>query len=164
MLKKYMDNNKNASDDKNKYDKLIKLEDRSTTPSGKEITNIYLKCPDEIGKGGFSKCYKCIKMPDKTVYAVKEISKFLISKNREKDAKERLKEEIEIHQSLNHDNIVKYKTRFEDDYNIYMILELCENGDLHSLLKTRKKLKEIEVQYYIIQLINALKYLHEKKK
>ena len=156
-----MDNNKISSDDKNEYDNWIKLEDHSTTPSGKGITNIYLKCPDEIGKGGFSKCYKCIKKPDKTVYAVKEISKFLISKQR---AKERLKEEIEIHQSLNHDNIVKYKTRFEDDYNIYMILELCENGDLHSLLKTRKKLKEIEVQYYIIQLINALKYLHEKKK
>ena len=156
-----MDDNKIASDDKNKYDNWIELKDHSTTPSGKDITNIYLKCPDEIGKGGFSKCYKCIKMPDKTVYAVKEISKFLISKQR---AKERLKEEIEIHQSLNHDNIVKYKTRFEDDYNIYMVLELCENGDLHSLLKTRKKLKEIEVQYYIIQLINALKYLHEKKK
>ncbi len=156
-----MDNNKNSSDDKNEYDNWIKLEDHSTTPSGKEIINIYYKYPDEIGKGGFSKCYKCKKKGDNTVYAVKEISKFLISKQR---AKERLKEEIEIHQSLNHDNIVKYKTRFEDDYNIYMVLELCENGDLHSLLKTRKKLKEIEVQYYIIQLINALKYLHEKKK
>ena len=37
---------------------------------------------------------------------------------------------------------------------------MCENQTLNELLKRRKTLSELEVQYYIIKLIEALKYLH----
>jgi polo-like kinase 1 len=42
--------------------------------------------------------------------------------------KQKLITEIKIHQVLNHDNIVRYRHVFEDDENVYIILELCENG------------------------------------
>jgi polo-like kinase 1 len=42
------------------------------------------------------------------------------------------------------------------------MFEYCENKDLSSLLKKRRKLKEIEVQYYIYQLIQALIHLQER--
>jgi len=35
--------------------------------------------------------------------------------------------EIKIHQSLNHNNIVKFKHNFEDNLNVYIVLELCTN-------------------------------------
>lgn len=35
-------------------------------------------------------------------------------------------QEITIHRSLNHPNIVKFHGFFEDNFNIYIILELCK--------------------------------------
>ena len=40
---------------------------------------------------------------------------------------------------------------------------MCHNQTLNELLKRRKRLTEIEVQCYIVQLIKALKYLHSHR-
>lgn len=49
---------------------------------------------------------------------------------------------------------------FEDQENVYILLEICGNQTLNELLKRRKKLQEIEVQCYVLQIVNSLKYLH----
>jgi len=36
--------------------------------------------------------------------------------------------EIKIHKSLHHPNIVDFEECFEDEENVYMVLELCEGG------------------------------------
>ena len=51
---------------------------------------------------------------------------------------------------------------FEDDGCVYMILDLCPNGSLKDLLKSREKLGEIEVRCYMQQLLHAVKYMHSK--
>lgn len=43
--------------------------------------------------------------------------------------------EISIHKSLNHPNIVKFIDFFEDSKNVYIILELCEGGNLNDFFK-----------------------------
>lgn len=43
------------------------------------------------------------------------------------------------------------------------MLELCPNQTLNDLLKRKKKLSDSEIQYYMLQLIDALIYLHEEK-
>lgn len=40
--------------------------------------------------------------------------------------KEKTAQEITIHRSLNHANIVKFHSYFEDVQNIYIVLELCK--------------------------------------
>lgn len=40
--------------------------------------------------------------------------------------KEKMTQEITIHRSLNHPNIVKFHGFFEDSYNVYIVLELCK--------------------------------------
>ena len=40
---------------------------------------------------------------------------------------------------------------------------MCQHQTLNELLKRRKRLTEIEVQCYIVQLIKALKYLHSHR-
>ena len=42
--------------------------------------------------------------------------------------------EIRLHQSLRHPNIVKFEHVFEDQDNVYILLELCENQVHLSLL------------------------------
>ena len=133
---------------------IIKREIKSVR--GDIKTNIYEKI-DFLGKGGFGKCYKGIdKNNNNEIIAIKEIPKKNIYK---KKLKIRLNNGINIHRKLDHKNIVKLKDSFEDYDNVYIILNLCENGDLRTLLNKRKKLKEIEVIYYVYNLISALKYL-----
>lgn len=41
--------------------------------------------------------------------------------------KEKMTQEIQIHRSLNHKNIVKFFSFFDDPQNVYIVLELCKN-------------------------------------
>ena len=106
---------------------------------------------EEFYKGGFSRCYKCMDIKNKKIFVMKESVNNDISNN-----------EIKIHKSLKHKNIVSYKDTIKEDEKIYIIMEFCENKNLAYLIEKRKKLKELEVQYYILQLINALIYMHKK--
>ena len=117
---------------------------------------IEYKKGEKIGKGGFALSYRCINKITKEICLLKEME--INDKN-----KKVFSEESEIHSTLNHENIVKYKGSFEYKEKLYLLLEFCENKDLYTLFKDRKKLKEIEVIYYIKNLIEAVKYLHRKK-
>jgi len=44
-----------------------------------------------------------------------------------------------------------------------MLLELCHHQSLNELLRRRKRLHELEVQSWTMQIINALKYLHARR-
>jgi len=113
-----------------------------------------------LGKGGFARCYEVFDEQNHQLLAAKIIPKKNLIKSR---AKQKLISEIKIHKSINHENIVKFLHYFEDIEYVYILIELCHNKTLHDLLKRRKKLTELEVQYYILQLIKALQYLHNLK-
>lgn len=68
--------------------------------------------------------------------------------------------EIKIHRSIRHLHVVQFQHFFEDSENVYILLELCSNQSMNELLRRRKRLHELEVQCYSMQIINALKYLH----
>eukprot|EP01052_Picozoa_sp_SAG31_P036399 SAG31_NODE_4537_length_3156_cov_1.780831_2_plen_156_part_00 len=82
-------------------------------------------------------------------------------------------------------NVVKFLEWFEDDDNVYMVLELCPNRVrpiptavrshiLHAhklflraqtmmdLVKRRKRLTEPETQYYMSQLLDGMMYMHKE--
>ena len=118
-----------------------------------KVEKEYLK-GEFFGKGGFATCFKVYSREDKKIYMTKEV-----------EYNETIEKEAKIHQSLENDNIVKLYEHFlnKDEDKYYLLMDFCENRDLSKLLKERKKLTEIEVKYYIEHLINALKYLHEKR-
>jgi polo-like kinase 1 len=91
------------------------------------------------------------------VTAAKVILKASLTKSR---AKQKLMSEIKIHRSVKHQYVVQFNHFFEDADNVYILLELCSNQSLNELLRRRKRLHELEVQCYTMQIIAALKYLH----
>ena len=127
--------------------------------NGEETVKKYLK-GRFLGKGGFAKCYELKCVNNKKVFAGKIISKSNIIKP---SAKAKLKSEIKIHKSLSHHNIVKFEHYFEDSDNVYILLELCKSKTLNELLKKRKMLSELEVKYYLYQILLAVKYMHKSK-
>ncbi|KAG6862843.1 hypothetical protein C0993_001281 [Termitomyces sp. T159_Od127] len=70
--------------------------------------------------------------------------------------------EIDLLKNLNHPNIVKYKGFVKTREYLYIILEFCENGSLHAILKRFGKFPENLVAVYISQVLEGLVYLHDQ--
>ena len=113
-----------------------------------------------LGKGGFAKCYEMKRVDTGKFYAAKVFVKKDLSNNR---SRKKLINEIKLHKKLHHQNIVNFEHFFEDKENVYILLELCSNQTLNELVKRRKRLTEIEVQCYLLQIIKALKYIHSHR-
>ena len=145
--------------EQNKTDNQCIVEEKITKVTGDIQIRKYIK-GRLLGKGGFAKCYEFTNMETKQVTAAKVIPKKSLVKSR---AKQKLISEIKIHKSLHHPNIVNFEHYFEDSENVYLLIEICQNQTLNDLLKRRKKLTELEVQCYTIQIIKALKYLHSHR-
>ena len=113
-----------------------------------------------LGKGGFGMCYIYESTKDFIQYAAKIVDKK--KKLQKEKSQQSIVAEINIQKSLNHPKIVKIKSCSEDADNVYIIQELCRNKSLADLLDKRGYLSEFEVQSYMFQLIQGLKYLHDK--
>lgn len=85
-----------------------------------------------IFQGGFAKCYEIKDMNTNRTYAGKIVSKKLLVKSNQK---EKMTQEINIHRSVNHKQIVGFHGFFEDDDFVYVVLELCHKRSLMELHK-----------------------------
>ena len=113
---------------------------------------------DIIGKGGFCTVYKVLYKYTNKYYALKIIDKNSV--NSEEQIKN-LSNELKIMTQLNHPNLLKLISYFEDNENIYIILPLLSNGQLYDIIhKNKKETKEEIIKKYLYQTIEAIEYLH----
>jgi polo-like kinase 1 len=139
-----------------KYDQLV---EEKKTVNGQTYVVQYSK-GKFLGKGGFAKCYEFTNISTNQVIAAKIVSKDSLTRHR---AKQKLMSEIKIHRSLHNSGIVHFESFFEDAENVFILLELCQNQTLNELLRRRKKLTDFETQCFMMQLVQAVKYLHDNK-
>ncbi|CBZ50611.1 putative Aurora kinase(incomplete catalytic triad) [Neospora caninum Liverpool] len=98
--------------------------------------------------------------PDsETVAAIKVLSKATIAQLR---IREQIKKERDIHLRLEHPNIVRFFSSFEDDQQLYFVLEYANGGTLRDRLKRCERMQETEAAHLVFQLADALCYLHGK--
>ncbi|OAD71312.1 serine/threonine protein kinase, partial [Phycomyces blakesleeanus NRRL 1555(-)] len=108
--------------------------------------------------GGFARVYQ-VQGEDERWFAAKVITKAAL---RQSKNKEKLLAEINIHRSMNHNSIIRFDSCFEDQTNVYLIVELCHNKATE-LMKARGRLTEPEVRYILIQILEACRYMHENR-
>uniref|UniRef100_A0A0N5ADM0 Serine/threonine-protein kinase PLK n=1 Tax=Syphacia muris TaxID=451379 RepID=A0A0N5ADM0_9BILA len=112
-----------------------------------------------LGKGGFAQCYKLTDTVTRLTYAGKIISKNALQR---KHQKAKMGMEINIHKSLSHPHIVRLEDFFEDDENVYILLELCSRRSLMELHRRRKAVTEPEARYFTSHVVSACEYLHAR--
>lgn len=112
-----------------------------------------------LGEGGFARCFQ-IRDDSGRIFAAKTVAKASIKSDK---TKTKLLSEIKIHKSMSHPNIVQFIDCFEDDVNVYILLEICPNQSLMDLLKKRKFLTEPEVRYFMTQIIGGIRYMHTRR-
>ena len=118
-----------------------------------------------IGKGTFGEVYLTSKQGVLKKYATKVIEK---SKYNSPKKMKYLTNEITILKDINHPNIVKFVEIHETSKKIYIVTELCNGGNLSNNLenymeKNKIAFSEEIVQYIMKQIIEGVKYLHNKK-
>ncbi|XP_012149837.1 serine/threonine-protein kinase PLK1 isoform X2 [Megachile rotundata] len=112
-----------------------------------------------LGKGGFAKVFLMTDVSNGNEYACK-----IIRKNRmQKIHMQKIAREIMIHKELNHVNVVQLHHYFEDNLNVYMLLEACPRKSLMHVLKYRGKVTEPEARYYMKQMVTGVAYIHSQK-
>lgn len=112
-----------------------------------------------MGKGGFARCYEVTDLQTDKKYACKAISKARIAKPHQQ---QKIANEVELHRGFNGHFIVRFYCYFEDDENVYILLELCTRKSMVQLLKQRRTLTEPEVRYFMAQAVQGVYYLHNE--
>lgn len=110
-----------------------------------------------LGRGGFAHCYEATENDSGRIYAVKVVEKKALKPK----TQAKLKSEIKIHGSLQHEHIVKFERFFEDANNVYILLELCTGQTLMDLQKRKRRLNDLEAQYLMMQTLLGVKYMHQ---
>jgi polo-like kinase 4 len=72
----------------------------------------------------------------------------------------RVANEVEIHWQLRNPSILELFNYFEDEEYVYLVMEICANGNLFDYLKVAKRISEEQVRSLGSQLIKGLIYLH----
>jgi len=151
----YTEEDFKSEDDQNAVKQEILL--RSTFRKNDEVNFKSFSILGELGAGSFGKVYKVIKNDTKRVYAIKMLNKqFLINQKQIKYAIG----ECKILRYLRHPFIISMSYAFQTPKNLYMVLELCPNGDLMTHLSERSRFAESVARFYIAETILALEYLH----
>ena len=128
--------------------------------------NKYKISDKKIGSGGFSEVFIGTDIDTGEIVAVKRVS--LTQKNlQEEQTLLKLSAEIELMQTLDHPNIVKYYDVVKTQSYWYIIMEYCHMGTFQDVIKYNQTIsnyndRESNSYYYLDQLKDALNYLRKK--
>jgi hypothetical protein len=72
-----------------------------------------------------------------------------------------VRREVDILRRLDHPNICRLYEAFEDDQTIYLVLELCDGGDLlERVAVARERLPEKEAAFLFLQMLGSVQHLY----
>ncbi|ORX85673.1 kinase-like protein [Anaeromyces robustus] len=113
-----------------------------------------------LGSGSFSTVKEAVRKSDGSQFAIKIIdaNKFYFDEK----AKIGFKREISILKRLNHNNIIKFYECIEEEGKIYIVTELMKGGNLLKLIEQKKGIPEIETRILFKQILDGIKYLHDR--
>ncbi|KAJ4840374.1 Calcium-dependent protein kinase 24 [Turnera subulata] len=124
-------------------------------------TNIFEKYRfgKELGRGEFGVTYQCFDIETEEVFACKTISKM---KLRTDIDVEDVRREVEIMKHLpKHPNIVSFKEAYEDRDAVYLVMELCEGGELFDRIVAKGHYTERQAARVTKTILEIVKVCHD---
>lgn len=112
-----------------------------------------------IGKGSFGKVCIVQKKDNKKMYAMKYMNKAMCIR---KDAVRNVFREVEILSSLDHPFLVNLWYTFQDEEDMFMVVDLLLGGDLRFHIQQEVRFEESHIQLYVCEIALALDYLRKK--
>ncbi|PQQ01948.1 CDPK-related kinase 5 [Prunus yedoensis var. nudiflora] len=127
----------------------------------KELTS-RLEVGDEVGRGHFG--YTCSARFKKGEFKGQQVAVKVIPKSKMTTAIaiEDVRREVKILRALTgHNNLVQFYDAFEDSDNVYIVMELCEGGELLDRILSRGgKYSEDDAKTVMVQILNVVAFCH----
>ena len=115
--------------------------------------------PKSIGSGSFGNVYLAINNINKKVYAIKHMDKDKLFKYL--TCLDPIYAEIDIQSRINHPNIVKLLFVRETQLTFDLVMDYAQYGTLFDFVVKNKGLPEKIAFKFFIQVVNAIKFLHD---
>ena len=116
-----------------------------------------------LGKGSYGIVYKVQKKNTNEIYVIKQIALRGLS---QKEIDE-VRQEAKILSSINSDFVVKYYDSFEENDNINIVMEYCDEGDLNDFIIKKKEsqtlIEEDLIWNFFIKITIGLAHIHQMK-
>ena len=107
---------------------------------------------EEIGRGSYSVCRRCVHRGTRVEYAVKIVDR----------SKRDCEEEVQILLRYGqHPNIISLRDMFEEEDKVYLVFELMRGGELLDKILRQKFFSEREARAVMEKVTNVVKYLHQ---
>ncbi|XP_061420578.1 serine/threonine-protein kinase 33 isoform X1 [Lethenteron reissneri] len=117
----------------------------------------YYRLGRQLGSGSFGTVYEATHVETGVKWAIKTVNK-----ERAGSSGVRLLErEVAILKRVQHQNIIHLEEVLETHKRVYLVMELCELGELRAVLEQRKRLSEAEARHVAHSLAAAIAYLHK---
>ena len=110
-----------------------------------------------IGKGGFGKVWKVQYKKTKEYFALKEMSKRKIL---DKKSEKSINSERKFLSLLNHPFIVNMHYAFQDNDNLYLVMDVLSGGDLRYHCSRYRTFSEEQTRFFIACITYSLEYIH----
>ncbi|KAF5940996.1 hypothetical protein HYC85_022163 [Camellia sinensis] len=123
---------------------------------------IYYELGEEVGRGHFG--YTCSAKAKKGSLKGQDVAVKLIQKSKMTTtiAIEDVRREVKILRALvGHKNLVQFYDAYEDDDNVYVVMELCKGGELLDRILSRGgKYSEEDAKAVVVQILSVVAYCH----
>ncbi|XP_051005328.1 serine/threonine-protein kinase 33 [Acomys russatus] len=111
-----------------------------------------------LGQGSFGMVSEAIDRETGAKWAIKKVNKEKAGSS----AMKLLEREVNILKIVKHKHIIHLEQVFETPQKMYLVMELCEDGELKEVLERKGYFSENETRLIIQSLASAIAYLHNK--
>jgi len=112
-----------------------------------------------LGQGAFGRVSLVWDESNRQSYALKALSKYEIWKRKQV---KHLQSELSVMLLLDHPFLVMLKNTYQDQHNVYFLLEACLGGELFTVLRKWRYFNEDTARFYIACVVEAFDYLHNE--
>ncbi|XP_060080804.1 calcium/calmodulin-dependent protein kinase type IV-like [Ylistrum balloti] len=111
----------------------------------------------ELGRGTNSVVNKCTSRLTDEAWAVKTINK-----RTHRCSRGEVEKEVGLLLMLSHPNLIRLKEIYETPTQLQLVLELAKGGELFDSIETRGTYTEKEAAHVMRDILEAVRYMHEK--
>ncbi|XP_078662767.1 serine/threonine-protein kinase 33-like isoform X2 [Branchiostoma floridae x Branchiostoma belcheri] len=111
----------------------------------------------KLGQGSFGIVFEAVHKETGVRWAIKKVNKEKAGSS----AVKLLEREVAILKKVNHPNLIHLEEVFETPRKMYLVLELCESGELKDYFDKKGSFSEEETKHIIKNLASAIAYLHK---
>lgn len=115
----------------------------------------------KIGEGAFGEAILARIKPAGKQVVIKKINMNRMSLKE----KESSRKEVTVLSQLKHSNIVSFVDSFEAQGYLHIVMDFCDGGDLHQMIRAQKNVHfpEEKILDWFVQICLAMKHIHDRK-